>query len=368
MSKKKSKYHQRIEIPVRIIETKDCFSDDNDFYYEEHDDSNRFFKSFLCLVLSFSLFFSQFPLASAYERHVINVTAHICNYSETRSMGFWKNHSSLYQHYLPQTIGGEEISTIFEAEAIFNNTNANEMKTKLRAQLLATKFNISHFFIGGYSVEGYGVLDDFIKEADLLLQDPSAPREKLEDFKDILDEINNKHQLEYCRTPSLVEIKNPNGRELWLTGRNYDLIWDSSQINCSDGKFADLWYSSDSGKTYAKISYGLEDDGNYSWNVPVELNGYPVPSDRARFKVVIKNSTDFKVLGWDVSDDDFSVSIDQNLLNQQERQFLIDFGFIESPQSTSTEENQGENNKNENNGKGNNSPIIGSGSEKQEEE
>src|SRR3989344_4094311 len=92
-------------------------------------------------------------LTAAFEAHVINVTARICTTSETRSKGFWKTHPAAYALLLPQDLGPDTISTAEEARAIFANAHASGMENMLKAQLLAMKFNMVQFGIGGYLVE-----------------------------------------------------------------------------------------------------------------------------------------------------------------------------------------------------------------------
>ena len=156
----------------------------------------------LLSVIAFILIQSQ--LFSAYEAHVINVTAHICNYSETRTMGYWKTHPSVYLPLLSQWLGApggdDEIKNKPDVDEVFDDYNLS-MRNKLRGQLLAMKFNIAHFGIGGYIPENStGTLDQIVAEADnLLRQDPPPSDSVLEDMKDLLDGLNNLHQISYCR-------------------------------------------------------------------------------------------------------------------------------------------------------------------------
>src|SRR4030042_2066228 len=68
-------------------------------------------------------------LISAYEAHVVNITARICNWSEIRSCGYWKNHSSVYKPHLPQTLGGyptdEVVNTVTKANNILTAACGN---------------------------------------------------------------------------------------------------------------------------------------------------------------------------------------------------------------------------------------------------
>lgn len=148
--------------------------------------------------LVMAMFAAAIPL-SAFEAHIINVTAKICDYSKTYTMGYWKNHPEIYAQYLPQTLGDEVINILAEANQVFLDYNLS-MRNKLRGQLLAMKFNIAAFGIGGYYVESEGkTLAQIVAEADALLsQDPPPPDSVLEDMKDLLDYLNNLHSIKFC--------------------------------------------------------------------------------------------------------------------------------------------------------------------------
>lgn len=158
---------------------------------------------FLVIIIGQSL------LVQAFEAHVINVTARICRSSETRTPGYWKNHSEVYAQYLPTYLGGCEedimIDTVTAADNIFVNANAKDMRRKLEFHLLAMKFNIAHYGVGDYQyyVESYGThltINEIVTWADNLLRDCQAKRKDLEEVKDILDYLNNLHQLRFCGT------------------------------------------------------------------------------------------------------------------------------------------------------------------------
>ena len=146
------------------------------------------------------IFVSQSYLLSAFEAHIINVTAKICTYSETRTMGYWKNHPEVRFPHLSLYLGDELIDTQEKVDEIFDNANAKEMVDMLKGQLLAMKFNIAHFGIGGYFVESEGkTLSQIVDEADdLLRQEPLPERAVLEAMKTLLDDLNNLHQIRYC--------------------------------------------------------------------------------------------------------------------------------------------------------------------------
>lgn len=145
-------------------------------------------------------------MISAYEAHVINITAHICNYSETRTPGYWKTHEEVTTPLLPQTVGCETVETFEEAFDILDSS-ANNMREKLASHLLAMKLNIANFGIGGYIADTCGgggkTIDQLVSEADALVCDPSAKKKDMEDIKNILDCLNNLHVLRYCAPSAL---------------------------------------------------------------------------------------------------------------------------------------------------------------------
>lgn len=197
-----SDYYKTIKIPVRIIG------------YPKRKRKKFFpqtFKIASVLFLLFSVIIFQTGIFSAYEAHVVNVTAHICNYSEIRSCGYWKNHSNVYKKLLPQTLGGypndEIVSTVSQADKILTSGCGNcgcgcdkSMRAKLKGQLLAMKFNIAYFGIGEYLVESEGkTLNEIVAEADnLLRQNPPPPDSVLEKMKDLLDYLNNLEKIRFC--------------------------------------------------------------------------------------------------------------------------------------------------------------------------
>jgi len=80
-----------------------------------------------------------------------------------------------------------------------------------------------------------------------------------------------------------VTVTNPNGGEVWWIGRTYTLGWTATNPNGDDNLLTiDIWYSADSGATWANIVTGEYNDGAYNWRVPLFLNGYYVVSSYAR--------------------------------------------------------------------------------------
>ena len=161
------------------------------------------FKKITTVVcISGTILVSNISLLSAFEAHVVNVTAKICNPSEIKSAGFWKNHGNLY--ILPQTLGNETVSTALQAKNIFKAGESHSlMGEKLKAQLLAMKFNIAYFGIGDYVVESEGKnLTQIAQAADFLLMDPNSTQEEMEAMKDLLDYLNNLEEIKHCRVNS----------------------------------------------------------------------------------------------------------------------------------------------------------------------
>lgn len=200
MPNKKSQYHQDVKIPVKA---------NGGNSVPEKKNNQNYLKIVFFLVFAFVVITGQALLSKAYEAHVINVTAHICRQSETRTPGYWKTHPEVYEQYLPQYLGGCSEDKIIDsaeaADAIFQNANAKDMRRRLEAHLLAMKFNIVHYGVGEYEyyVESWGrevTIYEIVDWADMLLRDCDAKRKDLEEVKDILDYLNNLQQLRYCAT------------------------------------------------------------------------------------------------------------------------------------------------------------------------
>lgn len=140
---------------------------------------------------------------SGFEAHVINVTAKIeklhCKEFEVRSKGFWKNHEELW--ILPQHVGDIFVDTPQKAKDMLNGSHSPE--ERLRAQLLALKFNMAHFGIGDAFVPGEMIhVSDLAHDADdLLLKDPPATAMQLKKMKDRVEKVNTAKKLSACPTP-----------------------------------------------------------------------------------------------------------------------------------------------------------------------
>src|SRR3989338_5438882 len=149
---------------------------------------------------------TSLPLIFAFEAHVINVTATIdnCDEREVRSHGFWKTHDELW--ILPQTVGPDYIDTAASSTEILNY-GGPDMAKKLARELLALKFNIAHFDIGGAFVPGEDIrIDDLAWEADQMLVQSalnpgSVTNQELEDMKDRVEGVNTAGEVSTCKEP-----------------------------------------------------------------------------------------------------------------------------------------------------------------------
>ena len=200
--KKDSKYYHNVEIPVKVVENRDRILNE-----PQKEIKFGLLKPFLKktsygLIVLFIISANVFAL-SAFEAHVINVTARICTPSETHTIGFWRNHLEDYNgSCLPQYLGDEEIGTIEQAYQIFNDANADVMEDMLKGQLLAMKFNIGCLDIDPTEGEEFDgeTLEEIVARADDILRDPDATREEETEIKDLLDYLNNLEQIKYCST------------------------------------------------------------------------------------------------------------------------------------------------------------------------
>jgi hypothetical protein len=122
----------------------------------------------------------------------------------------------------------------------------------------------------------------------------------------------------------------PNGGDILWVGRTYDLLWTATNPNGDNSALSiDIWYSKDSGATWANIATSTENDGVFSWRVPLFINGYYIPSSHARIKVMARGPENFMVQNWDMSDTDFCPPIDYSLLTEEELEYLKGIGMIE---------------------------------------
>jgi hypothetical protein len=158
----------------------------------------------MCIVSVVTI--ANLPLLNAYEAHVINVTATVCNYSEIKSKGFWKVHISdiQFQPFQSQTLGDDTVISAVAAATILQQGDSSIMENKLKAQLLAMKFNIGYLLVGNFLDEAENkTLEEITSEADLILKDPLATEAEMETMKDLLEYWNTKETLEQCSGTSL---------------------------------------------------------------------------------------------------------------------------------------------------------------------
>ncbi|MDD5146321.1 MAG: lamin tail domain-containing protein [Candidatus Pacebacteria bacterium] len=121
-----------------------------------------------------------------------------------------------------------------------------------------------------------------------------------------------------------VQVIIPNGGETWSIGKTYTLMWQATNPNGTDTDLSiDIWYSNDSGATWANVTSSTENDGAYDWRVPLYLDGnYLVVSTHARIKVVAFGPENFMVQNWDMSDNDFCPPVEYELLTPEEQEQL----------------------------------------------
>ena len=214
-----------MKVPVKIVKNKERIFDKNP-KETNLGGFNYFLKKAGYLVLIIALISSQVYLLSAFEAHIINVTARICDLSETRTMGFWRNHcsDSCLEHsdiYLGIPIlfppyGGVAVENCEQAIEIFDDAKAKEMINMLKGQLLAMEMNIACFGIepdDGELFDGQ-TLAEIVAEADELIwryynldsgDDPS--RNELTIVKNLLDDLNKGHEIRYCSiTPEWFDV------------------------------------------------------------------------------------------------------------------------------------------------------------------
>lgn len=125
-----------------------------------------------------------------------------------------------------------------------------------------------------------------------------------------------------------VTVEYPNGGETWIVGKYYTIAWTADNSNGGDdGLSVDIYYSADSGKTWATVVKNTENDGKYEWRLPLAIkeNGsnYFAVSATARIKVVATDyERNFMLTAKDMSDGDFCPPIDKSLLTQEELDLL----------------------------------------------
>ncbi len=132
--------------------------------------------------------------------------ANTCQTFETRSYGYWKNHSENWR--LPQTLGSESVTTTSQVQSIFNNYSQSSL-TKLKAQLLAMKFTIAYFVSGQAIVPGESIsINDLANAADTLLTSGSYTSGQLDAMRQRVETVNLAHAITSCpSTPDVGYLK-----------------------------------------------------------------------------------------------------------------------------------------------------------------
>ncbi len=140
-------------------------------------------------------------------------------------------------------------------------------------------------------------------------------------------DTNSASDWEALRLPA-VSVNYPNGGETWIVGKHYTIEWTAKNPNGRDGGLSvDIYYSADSGKTWATVVKNTENDGKYEWRLPLAIkeNGsnYFTVSATARIKVVATDyGRNFMLTGKDMSDGDFCPPVDKSLLTDEELKLL----------------------------------------------
>lgn len=164
--------------------------------------NNFAFKSITASLCSVSIILmSNFPLLGASENPIIEVTANICENTETNMILKWNGNAEIYSALLPQKLGNEMIESQNEAVGILQLENDLNIRNKLRSELLALKFNIAHFEIGDNIP-----IDDIKKspteiadQADALLAlDPPPLFTELDDMRINIEKANSFIKFHIC--------------------------------------------------------------------------------------------------------------------------------------------------------------------------
>jgi len=150
----------------------------------------------VCLALvAFAL---QNRLFAAFEGHAINVTATICRHSDIRSANYWQGHPALYADLLPVNIGNEVVDSRARVEKIFGDYDKSPIDN-LKSELLAIKFNVAYFGIGGYEIsDGSKTVDGMIANTENILKDTATGIQETDRLVISLRSLNASRKIEYC--------------------------------------------------------------------------------------------------------------------------------------------------------------------------
>ena len=125
------------------------------------------------------------------------LSAGACVEKEVRSKGYWTTHEENW--IFPQTLGNITIENENDASFIFDLPDDSQ-ENKLKKQLLALKFNIAYFGVGGAVVPGESItISELAAEADALLsEDPLPADDVLEEMKNRVEAVNVAEAVEVC--------------------------------------------------------------------------------------------------------------------------------------------------------------------------
>ncbi|MFA6314893.1 MAG: lamin tail domain-containing protein [Candidatus Paceibacterota bacterium] len=126
--------------------------------------------------------------------------------------------------------------------------------------------------------------------------------------------------------PPTVSMVNPVGGEVWYVGDSYDVQWTAHSNNSgsTDNMLKiSLWYSNDSGNTWAKFASNLDNTGSYHWTLPLFINGYNVQSHTARIKAIAVGPENLMMQAYG-SSEDFCPPINYDALSPADQQLVDD--------------------------------------------
>jgi len=119
-----------------------------------------------------------------------------------------------------------------------------------------------------------------------------------------------------------VSMVNPIGGEVWYVGNSYEVQWTAHNLNGDDSDLKiSLWYSNNSGVTWAKFASNLNNTGTYHWVVPLFIGTYYVPSHISRIKAVAVGPENFMIQATG-SSQDFCPPINYDALSPEDQQLV----------------------------------------------
>jgi len=138
-----------------------------------------------------------------------------------------------------------------------------------------------------------------------------------------------------------VTVVVPNGGEIWSIGATSTIEWLAVNNNGRNSDLSiDIYYSADSGVSWATVVKGIANTGFYNWRVPLYIGDYSIASSRARIKIAATDYTkNFMITAWDISDNDFCPPIDYDLLTAEELAILEQMGMLNESDNNSAVDN-----------------------------